>query len=288
MSEYIIFADSGCDIAPEVLAEWGVPYQPLIFRFVDSEEIYNDGDIPADEFYEKMKEGAVAKTSAVNSEAFSAAFDPILASGKDLLYIGFSSALSTTYNSARLAAEQLREKYPERKLITVDSLCASAGLGLLIYLAVQKKNEGADIDEVAEFVEATKLHICHWFTVDDLVYLKRGGRINAASAFFGNALGIKPVMHVDDEGHLVLVAKVRGRKTSLTSLLDSYSKLAVEPDGGTVFMCQGDCRDDAAELARRIKEKHGVEVKIIADIGAIIGSHSGPGTIAVFFVGKER
>lgn len=288
MSEYIIFADSGCDIAPEILAEWGVPYKPLIFRFTDSEEIYNDGDIPTDEFYKKMKEGAVAKTSAVNSETFVSGFEPILASGKDLLYIGFSSALSTTYNSARIAAEQLREKYPERKLITVDSLCASAGLGLLIYLAVQKKNEGADIDEVAEFVEATKLHICHWFTVEDLVYLKRGGRINAASAFFGNALGIKPVMRVDDEGHLVPVAKVRGRKTSITSLLDSYSKLAVEPDGGTVFMCQGACRDDAAELARRIKEKHGVEVKIIADIGAVIGSHSGPGTIAVFFVGKER
>lgn len=288
MSEYIIFADSGCDIAPEILAEWGVPCKPLIFRFTDSEEIYNDGDIPADEFYEKMKEGAVAKTSAVNSEAFIAEFDGILASGKDLLYIGFSSALSTTFNSARLAAEQLREKYPERKIIVLDSLCASAGLGLLIYLAVQKKNDGASIEEVAAFVEDTKLHICHWFTVDDLVYLKRGGRISAASAFFGNALGIKPVMHVDNEGHLVPVAKVRGRKTSLTSILDSYSKLAVDPDGGTVFMCQGACRDDAAELARRIKEKHGVDVKIIADIGAVIGSHSGPGTIAVFFVGKER
>lgn len=288
MSEYIIYTDSGCDLAPEIYAEWGVPYKQLTFRFEGNDTEYADGDIPSKEFYEMMRGGAVAKTSAVNVDTFAAEFEKYLAEGTDVLYLGFSSGLSTTYNSGRLAAEQLSEKYPDRKILTVDSLAASAGQGLLLYLAVQKKREGATIEELAAYLEETKLHLSHWFTVDDLVYLKRGGRVSAAAAFFGNALGIKPVLHVDNEGHLIPIVKVRGRKTSLKTMVDKYTETAIHPEEGPVFICHGDCINDAEALAALVKERHGVDVMITTNTGTVIGAHSGPGTLALFFLAKER
>ena len=288
MNEYVIFTDSGCDIRPEILAEWGVPYRSLTFRFTDSEVEYGNGDMDIKTFYDKMREGGVAKTAAVNSETFALAFEEILSAGKDLLYSGFSSGLSTTYNSGRLAAEALREKYPDRKIITVDSLAASAGQGLLVYLTLEKKKAGATIEEAAAFAEDTKLNICHWFTVDDLVYLKRGGRVSSTAAFFGNALGIKPVMHVDNEGHLVNVQKVRGRRAALSTIVQKYGETACDPAGGTVFISQADCLAEVEEMAASIKEKYGATVKIITDVGTVIGAHSGPGTVALFFVGHQR
>ena len=235
-----------------------------------------------------MRDGAIAKTAAINTETFAIEFEKYLSEGKDVLYLGFSSGLSTTYNSGRLAAEQLREKYPDRKVITVDSLAASAGFGLLLYLVLQKKNEGATIEEAAEYAEAMKLKICHWFTVDDLVYLKRGGRISAASAFFGNALGIKPVLHVDNEGHLVPVTKVRGRKVSIKTIVDKYTELAQDPENSIIYISHGDCLNEVEEMAKMIHDRHGENVDIITNVGTVIGAHSGPGTIALFFVGKER
>ena len=288
MDPYVIMTDSACDMKPERLAEWGVPFQSLTYRFDGSDKEYTDADMPASEFYAKMKAGSIAKTAAVNSESFSKIFEDALQSGNDVLYLGFSSGLSTTFNSARIAALDLAERYPDRKITVIDTLSASAGFGLLVYLAVQKKNEGASLDEVAAYIEELKWKLCHWFTVDDLVYLKRGGRISPTVAFVGNMLGIKPVLHMDNEGHLINMFKVRGRKTAVAALAEQYDKLAVTPTEGTVFISHGDCLNDAEELATILKNKHGVSAKIITDVGPVIGAHSGPGTLALFFIGTER
>ena len=288
MSNYIIFTDSACDIKAPTLAEWGVQYMNLSFRFDGEDKEYSNDEMDITEFYERMRAGGIAKTSAINPQAFSAAFEEILKQGKDILYLGFSSGLSTTYNSAKIAADELLEKYPDRKILTVDTLCASAGQGLLVYFAVQKKNSGATIEEVAQFVEDTRLNICHWFSVDDLVYLKRGGRISPALAFVGGMLGIKPVLHVDDEGKLVSVSKVRGRKSALSAIADRFGELAQNKSGGTVYISHGDCLNDVKILEEMLSTRYGVKVDIITDVGTVIGAHSGPGTIALFFIGKNR
>lgn len=288
MNNYVILVDSACDISPDLLKEWGVYHKPLHFRFNDSDTEYADGSVDIKEFYDKMRAGGVAKTAAVNVEVFSNLFEEHLKSGMDVLYLGFSSGLSTTYNSARIAAEQLREKYPDSKILTVDTLAASAGFGLLLYLTVEKKNAGATVEEAAAFAEATKLNICHWFTVDDLVYLKRGGRVSATTAFVGNALGIKPVMHVDNDGHLINVTKVRGRKTAIAALADKFGELAVDRENGRIFISHGDCMKDVQELENLLKTRYNATVDIITNVGAVIGSHSGPGTLALFFVGNVR
>jgi DegV family protein with EDD domain len=235
-----------------------------------------------------MREGAVAKTSAVNVDTFANAFEEVLKEGKDILYIGFSSGLSTTYNSARLAAQQLGEKYPERKVITVDTLAASAGQGLILKLTLDKKNEGATLEEAAAFAEDIKFKISIWFTVDDLVYLKRGGRVSATAAFFGNMLGIKPLLHMDNEGHLIPLSKIRGRKMSIAALADKYGELATDLGSGDIFISHGDCIADAQYLADLLKTRYNANVTLITDVGTVIGAHSGPGTLALFFVGTGR
>lgn len=288
MDNYVIFADSACDIKSSILAEWGVKTASLTFRFDGEEKEYSNNDMDTKVFYDKMRAGGIAKTSAINVERFAIEFENILLDGKDVLYLGFSSGLSTTYNSARLAAERLREKYPDRKIITIDTLSASAGFGMIVYLTVKEKEKGATIEQAATFAEGLKMRLCHWFTVDDLVYLKRGGRISPAVAFVGGVLGIKPVLHMDNEGHLVNMFKVRGRKTAVASLADKYSELAENAEEGTVFISHADCMKDVEELSDILRQKHGVEVKIVADVGPVIGAHSGPGTLALFFVGKER
>ena len=288
MSEYIIYTDSACDIAPEILKEWGVKYQNLTFRFVDEEREYQNDEMTPADFYACMRAGRVAKTAAINVETFKAAFEEVLKEGRDLLYLGFSSGLSNTSNAGQLAANELAELYPERKILVVDTLCASAGQGLLVYLTLQKKNAGATIEEAADYARELIPHLCHWFTVDDLVYLKRGGRVSPAVALIGTMLNIKPVMHVDDEGHLIKVSQARGRKASLKAIVEQYDALALTPDAGTVFICHGDCMDDAQRLAGMVRDKHGVEVKLITYTGTVIGAHSGPGTLALFFLGKHR
>ena len=288
MNEYVIMTDSACDMKPALLAEWGVTFRNLTYRFDGSDREYIDSDIPAKEFYDKMRAGSVAKTAAVNSESFAEMFEEALNQGKDVLYLGFSSGLSTTFNSARIASLDLAERYPDRKIKVVDTLSASAGFGLLVYLTVQKKNEGASLDEAAAYAEELKWKLCHWFTVDDLVYLKRGGRISPTAAFVGNVLGIKPVLHMDNEGHLINMFKVRGRKTAVASLADQYGKLAEDPIGGTVFISHADCINDVNELAKTLNERYGASVQIITDVGPVIGAHAGPGTLALFFIGKER
>ena len=288
MSEYIIYTDSACDIEPQLLKEWGVKYQNLTFRFVDEEREYQNDEMTPADFYACMRAGRVAKTAAINVETFKAAFEAELKEGRDLLYLGFSSGLSNTSNAGQLAANELQELYPERKILVVEARWASAGQGLLCCLTVQKKNAGATIEEAAAYAREQIPHLCHWFTVDDLVYLKRGGRVSPAVALIGTMLNIKPVMHVDDEGHLIKVSQARGRKASLKAIVEQYDALALTPDAGTVFICHGDCMDDAQRLAAMVREKHGVEVKLITYTGTVIGAHSGPGTLALFFLGKHR
>ena len=287
MNPYVIFTDSGSDVATDLLAEWGVRSQSLSFRFDGSEQEYASGDMPEKEFYDNMRQGKVARTAAVNQDAFYRSFEEELKQGNDVLYIGFSSGLSTTYNSGRVAAEELMEAYPDRKILTVDTLAASAGEGLLVFYAVQKKNEGATIEEVAAYIESIKMNLCHWFTVDDLVYLKRGGRVSPAVALVGGMLNIKPVMHVDNEGHLVKVTTARGRKNSLKALADKFKDTVIDPTA-PVFISHGDCMDDINVLVEMIKERGATDVRLITYVGSVIGAHSGPGTVALFFLGNER
>lgn len=288
MNEYVLFTDSACDIAKETLNDWKVQSLSLSLLFDgESREILND-EISATEFYKRMRNGESAKTSAINVDGFKTAFEPIIKSGKDILYLGFSSGLSTTVNSAKIAAEELKEEYPNNTVKVVDTLCASAGQGLLLYLAVTKHDEGKTLEEVADYVETMKKGLCHWFTVDDLVYLKRGGRISPTVAFVGGVLGIKPVLHMDDEGHLISMSKVRGRKNALKAMADKYGELAIDKQNGTVFISHGDCIDDANLLGSMLKETYGASVMITTHVGPVIGAHSGPGTLALFFVGKER
>lgn len=288
MNNYVIFTDSACDLVPSLLAEWGVRCVSLAFRFNHIDKDYLNDDMPIKEFYQNMRDGKIAKTNAVNAEAFREAFEPVLAEGTDILYLGFSSGLSTTFQQGKVAAEELAEKYPDRKVIAIDTLCASAGEGLFVKLVLDKKNEGATIEEAAAYANELLPKLAHWFTVEDLVYLKRGGRVSPAVALVGGMLNIKPIMHVDDDGHLIKVGTIRGRKQSLNALADKLFETAEDPAGGTIFISHGDCLEDAQYLADRIKSKGGNDVQIITNVGTVIGAHSGPGTMALFFVAKQR
>lgn len=287
MREYVICTDSGCDIRANVLKEWGVPCMDLTFKF-DGEDIdHTEADVNVNEFYDRMRAGATAKTAAINPYTFKETFGEILKEGKDVLYLGFSSGLSTTYHSSEMAAEELSEEYPEGKVITIDTLCASAGQGLVVYLTLQKQKEGATLEAAAEYAKNLAPRISHWFTVDDLVYLKRGGRVSPTVAFVGTVLGIKPVLHVDDEGHLVSVSKAKGRKAALNTLRKQLEETVLDKSA-PVFISNADALEDAELLKSMLEEMSGVKVELITGIGPVIGAHAGPGTIALFFVGKER
>ena len=290
MRDFVIMTDSCCDMTAQTAKDLGLVVLPLSLQMGDN--VYRnwlDGrDIGFEDFYARIRAGETAITSAVNVGDFEVEMRKVLDDGKDILCINFSSALSTTYQSAVIAADELRQEYPEAKICVVDSLCASLGQGLLLYLCVQEKRKGRSIEEVHAFAEATKGSICHWFTVDDLNHLKRGGRISGATALFGTMLSIKPVMHVDDEGRLVPVSKARGRKASLLALVDRMAETAVDPASGPVFISHGDCEGDALFVAGEITRRFGNKDIYINYVGPVIGNHSGPGTMALFFVGTKR
>jgi DegV family protein with EDD domain len=255
----------------------------------ENEEPVPNSSLDLSEFYAFLREKKSASTAAVNIDSFIEIMTPILEAGKDILYLGFSSGLSSTYASGKLAADELMEKYPDRKIYTVDTLAASLGQGLLVYLAAKRRLAGESIEAVRDFVENTKLNLCHWFTIDDLFFLKRGGRVSGATAVVGTMLGIKPVMHVDNEGHLINVAKARGRRAAIDALFDKAKTTMIgERANSSVFISHGDCIEDAEYLAERIKNEIGVKEVRIAYVGSVIGSHSGPGTLALFFLGSER
>lgn len=288
MNEYIIFTDSCCDLSPDLLAKWGVPYANMTFSFEGEDKAYIDTDISNKEFYDRMRQGASAKTAAINAATFTEAFEPILQSGKDILYVAFSSGLSTTVNSAHMAAQELSEQYPEQKIVIVDTLAASAGGGLMVYMALAKKNEGATLEENAAYLESLVPQHCIWFTVDDLEYLKRGGRVSPLVAFAGSVLGIKPVLQMDEEGHLVKVATARGRKKAIETLAAKYAELSYAEKDTPIFISHADCEEDARLLADILRDRHQAEVTVFTQIGPVIGSHTGPGAIALFFIGKHR
>ena len=290
MSDFVIVTDSSADLPADLVRELGVEVLPLSFTIQGKTyRNYPDGrEMAPGAFYQLLRSGGMATTSAVNVADYTAALEPLLQEGKDVLLLVFSSGLSATYQSSVIAVEELREKYPDRKLFTVDTLCASLGQGLLVWHAVEQKRKGASIEAVRDWVEENKLHLCHWFTVDDLHFLKRGGRISAATAVVGSMLSIKPVLHVDDEGHLINVAKARGRNASLTALVDHMEQTAIDPAGQTIFISHGDCLADAQKVADDVKARFGVESIIINYVGPVIGAHSGPGTVALFFMGSER
>ena len=289
-NSYIVMTDSSADLTAGLVETLGLDVIPLSVN-VGEKSFMNypdEREIGSHDFYEMLRGGANAKTSAVNVDTFLNAMSVHLKAGKDVLYLGFSSGLSSTYSASEIAAQELRAAYPDRKIFTVDTLCASLGQGLLVYLTMQKVLAGATIEEAAAFAEENRLHLCHWFTVDDLFFLKRGGRVSAATALVGSALGIKPVLHVDNEGHLINVSKARGRKNSILALVDRMEQSAIEPGKQTIFISHGDCRDDAEFLANEIRKRFDISDITINFVGPVIGAHSGPGTLALFFLGKER
>ncbi len=290
MQDYIILTDSTADLPKELVDELDIQVEPMTY-IIDGKE-YSDqpleDDVAIRGFYRLLREGKQSTTSQVNQLRFEDIFDAILKQGQDVLYIAFSSALSGTAEQATHAAEALQPKYPDRKIIVVDSLCASLGEGMMVYYAANMRKEGKSIDEVAEFVRSQRLHLCHWFTVDDLNHLKRGGRVSPTAALVGTMLGIKPILHVDNEGRLIPVSKVRGRRKSLDDLVERARQTIIDPEQQTVFISHGDCEQDALYIKQQVMEKIGVKQIYINYIGPVIGSHSGQGTVALFFFGSKR
>lgn len=285
--DFHIITDSCCDFPTPMYGQLGLTFVPLTVEFRGN--TFDDkNDDTLKDMYQGLRAGEVAKTSAVNPSRWSHAMEKALAAGKDVLVLAFSSGLSTTYQSAVIAAEELKDAYPDRKIQVIDTLCASMGQGLLVWYACKKRDEGLSLDEVAQWVLDNRLHLCHWFTVDDLMYLKRGGRISAATALVGTMLQIKPLLHVDDEGHLINMTKTRGRKAAIDAMVKKAQELGAGYDNSTMFISHGDCLSDAEYLSRQLKEKCGVKDVVISYVGAVIGSHSGPGTLALFFLGSHR
>lgn len=287
MNEFVIVSDSTVDLPKEYLQSKQVPIISLsyIMDGVTYEEM--DG-LSHKEFFEKLRAGSLPTTSQINPEQAREALEPFAKEGKDILYIGFSSGLSGSYNSVRMAAEDLKEEYPDINIITIDSLCACMGEGLLLYKALELKEHGMSMEEIAKWVETNKLHICHNVTVDDLNHLHRGGRISKTTAVVGSMIKIKPIIHMSDEGKLVVIGKERGRKKSLVSIVDRMEKQMQGYDNDIVMITHGDCIEDAEFVKKQVEERFGIHNVMINGIGSVIGSHTGAGVVAVFFMGDKR
>ncbi len=288
MNNYIIITDSSCDLPAEYLKENKVKSLQLGFQL--DGKIYQDGDaaITPKQFYEALRGGKSATTSQVTVGTFEETFLGYLENDIDILYIGFSSGLSGTFGSGSVAARELSERYPDRKIYTVDTLAASLGQGLIVYKAVEMKKAGASIEEVRDWVEANKTKVAHMIIVNDLMHLHRGGRLSKTSAIAGSMLGIKPGLIVDNEGKLATAAKLRGRKKALHWLLDEMVARVGNEKPEIVTICHGDSLEDAEYLKDIVKEKFGVDNFILRHLGPVIGAHAGPGTVGLFFIGKQR
>ena len=285
---YRIITDSSCDLTPELVRELDLIIAPLTVSFKGQSIPNLPGAIDLHEFYDELRRGTPAKTSAVNVQGFTEAMRPVLEAGKDVLYLGFSSGLSATVSAASTARDELLPEFPGRRIEIVDSLCASLGQGLFVYLCAQKAAQGASLDEMAQYAGELKLHICHWFTVDDLHHLRRGGRLNPAVAILGTALQIKPVMYVSDEGKLEVVYKTHGRKSSIRELARMTAEHIGADAPKVIFISHGDCPEEAQQLADLVEKQIHPERIVIGPVGPVIGVHSGPGTLAIFCVGETR
>jgi len=289
MNDFTLICDTNSDMPLEMVKELEIEMLPFSF-LMDGKNYLNYSDsreLSPKDFYKALREGKSASTSLVNSYTFYEFFKPYLISGKDVLYIGFSSGLSASFEQSQMAAKQLSEEFPDRKIICIDSLCASMGEALLAYYAALEKKNGKTIEEVADITRQLVPTICHWFTVDDLQHLKRGGRVSAATAAVGTLLSIKPILHVDNAGKLMPKDKIRGRKKSIEELFNIMKENIAKLQEQTVFISHGDCIEDA-EYLKELTMTLGVQNIVIGHIGPVIGAHSGPGTVALFFVGKER
>lgn len=284
---YQIITDNCCDMEPAMYEKLGVTVINLTLLYKGAEHQHMDEPF-LKSLYEGMRQGEAATTSAVNPDGWASVIEPTLQAGQDALVLAFSSGLSTTYQSAVIAASDLQEKYPERKILVLDTLCASLGQGLLLWYACKKRDEGASLEQLADYCTSLIPKLCHWFTVDDLMFLKRGGRISAATALVGTMLQIKPVLHMDDEGKLINMSKARGRKASVEALAKKLGETGLPGENETVFICHGDCIEDAKYLERLVREEYGVKEVYTYYTGGVIGSHSGPGTLALFFLGTHR
>lgn len=290
MSKYLIVTDSCCDLPLNIVKDFNLNVIPLKFT-INNVSYFNYSDereMKNKDFYRILREGSMSITSQINSYEFVEQVTPLLNEGYDILYVGFSSALSGTYNSFLIAQEELKELFPERKILAIDSLSASLGQGLLIYSALLKQKEGKSLEEVYDFIESNKLSLVHLFTVDDLNFLKRGGRLSATGAFIGTLLKIKPLMHVSNEGRLVPYSKTVGRKISIKKLVDELADRIVNPEEQVIFISHGDVLEEAKYAGELIKSKVKVKDVVYGNVGPVIGSHSGPGTIAIFFFGTHR
>ena len=290
MNNYTIITDSSCDLPDSLVKELELEVLPLAF-IMDGKTYRNYPDnreMAPKDFYNKQREGSMATTNAVNVGEAADAMEAVLKRGEDVLVLAFSSGLSTTCNSFQIAAGDLAEQYPDRKIFVVDTLCASLGQGMFVYQAARLRQAGKSMEEVRDWAEQNRLNQCHWFTATDLSFLKKGGRVSAATAVVGTMLQIKPVMHVDNEGHLIKVDTARGRKASLNALVDKVGELADNPAAQTMFISNSDCQEDAQYVADQIKARYGTEEIIINSIGPVIGAHTGPGCVALFFTGKHR
>ena len=287
MRDYVITVNSTVDLPKEWLEERHVPVIPLKYT-IDGETYTDMEGLSAKEFFDKLREGKMSTTSQVNPEEAASMLEPFLKEGKDILHLRFSSGLSGTLNSMKIAGEMLQEKYPEAKVIVIDTLCACLGEALLLYKALQQKEKGMNIDELAQWVEDNKLHICHNVTVDDLHHLQRGGRISKTTAVLGTLVQIKPIIHMDDNGKLQVIGKERGRKRSLNKIVDMAVEQSKGWDNDIIMITHGDCIKDAEYVAKLVREKMGIDNILINNIGTVIGSHTGPGVVAVFCMGNKR
>lgn len=287
MNEFIISADSTVDLSYEFLCDKNVPIVSL--SYIIDGATYKDGEgLTSKEFYDKIREGAMPTTSQVNPEQARELFEPIVKEGKDIIHIAFTSGLSGTYNSCRIAAEELCEEYPDRKIVVIDSLCAASGGGLLLYKALELKEQGKTMDEIVTWVEENKLHVCHDVTVDDLFHLHRGGRVSKTSAVLGTIIKIKPIIHVNDEGKLIVIGKERGRKKALQTLVERMEKQSQGYENNLVMITHGDALEDAEYVKGLIEERFGIKNIMINPLGTVIGSHTGPGVIAIFYMGNRN
>lgn len=285
----VIILDSCTDLPLSFIKEHNVPVVNFTYSFKGSEYKDDFGQtINYKEFYEEVRKGEMPTTSQVNFEVYMNFFKPYLEAGKSIIYLCFSSALSGSYNGALLAKDMLMEEYQAADITIIDTKAASMGEGLIAWYAINMLENGATKDEIVSWVENNKLKVAHWFTVEDLNHLKRGGRVSGTAAFIGSLLNIKPILHVDNEGRLVPVSKVKGRKKSIKALFDQLDETIVKPEGQVIFISHGDSLDDANYLANMIRAKYPVIDIVINCIGPVIGAHSGPGTIALFFVAKGR
>lgn len=290
MRDFVITTDTTSDLPADYVKEHHLGMMSLTYTIHD--ETYTwEKPLPVKDFYDLMRDGSLPTTSQVNPEEAGRLFESILTEqDADILHIAFSSGLSGSYNSSRIAAEELAEKYPEHRIIVIDSLCASLGEGLLVHKAVTMKKNGSSLDEVAAWLEENKLHLVHNFTVDDLFHLYRGGRVSKTAAFVGTMINLKPILHVDDEGHLIPLSKVRGRKKSLLALVDAMEKQvgSWRDKNDIIFISHGDCEEEARFVADQIKKRLGYDSFLINYVGPTIGAHTGPGVIALFYMGDYR